>query len=98
MSYETRVDNLIAHHIAEYEAERRLANLWQGLPRASSPAKHMPYGYPLRVYRPCHICHSRKTGDFDRDGYRRLSNGVPWVLAMELVDNYVLGLYNPCRC
>jgi hypothetical protein len=57
----------------------------------------MPYGYPIAVYCPRHICQSPTVKRFIARTGGKLSNGVPKVLGMDLVNQYILGLYNPAR-
>ena len=94
MSYESKIDELVGQHVAEFQKELALAKLLK-----SSKATHaLPYGYPLGVYRPHHICRIPQVKHFIAKTGGRLSNGVPRVLSMELVNDYVLGLYNPGDC
>ena len=94
MSYETRVDELIGKHVAQFQDEMTLAKLMDHY-RKKTPS--MPYGYPIAVYRPLHVCPSPKVRQFVARTGGRLSNGVPRVLGMELVDQYALGSYNRDR-
>lgn len=90
MSYETKIDKMIGEHIAEYQAELTLAKkLKQCL---ASPA--MPYGYPIAVYRPMHVCHVPQVRQFIHHTGGTLSNNVPRVLSMEMIGEYPVGIYN----
>ena len=92
MSYETRIDEMVGQHVKVFQDEVTLAKTMESHARAGSA---MPYGYPIAVYCPRHICRiPRKTKYVARDR-DKLSNGVPKVLAMEIVNQYLLGLYNP---
>ncbi len=96
MAYEKRIDELVGQHVNGFVAELSLARAMGGLVgRRKVPP--MPYGYPIRVYRPMHIflvpkarkCCPRREG--------ALSNGVPAVLRTRFVGHYILGVYNPLR-
>ncbi len=91
MSYQTKIDQLIGQHVAEYAREMSVARQLQ----ACDFAPPMPYGYPSRIYHPPV---ARKTPQVDRvlsPRVGKMSNGVPWLLGMDLVHEYILGLYNP---
>ena len=91
MSYESKIDELVGKYVAEFQTELTLAKSLKG--DADTPS--LPYGYPLGVYRPHHICKVPQVKHFIAKTGGRLSNGVPRVLSMELVNDYALGLYNP---
>jgi len=91
MSYETRVDEMVGKHVAEFQHEMTLAKMME---RYTKKAPSMPYGYPLAVYRPLHVCRSHEVQEFIARTGGKLSNGVPKVISMELVNEYILGLYN----
>ena len=94
MSYESKIEELVGQYVAQFQYELTLA-------KSMTSDKDMhafPYGYPLSVYRPHHICRIPQVKHFIAKSGGRLSNGVPRVLSMELVNNYVLGLYNPGDC
>jgi hypothetical protein len=94
MLYESKIDELVGQYVAEFQNELTLAKSLK-----SDKVKHaFPYGYPLSVYRPRHICRIPRVKHFIAKTGGRLSNGVPRVLSMELVNDYVLGLYNPGDC
>lgn len=95
MSYETKIDEMVGRHVAEFQQELSLARILRNCLK-KTPA--MPYGYPLRVWCPRHVCQSPRKKPFVPHGPHTLSNGVPWALRLSLVDDYVLGLYNPYRC
>lgn len=95
MSYETRIDELVGKHLAEFQREVTLAK------RLSTVKKvpPMPYGYPIRVYRPVHVCRIPQVKRFVAHTGGMLSNGVPRALRTEFANQYPLGLYNPTnRC
>ena len=54
----------------------------------------MPYGYPVRVYRPHHTVRLPRASRFRRHSGGMMSNKVPWIHALDLVDQQVLGIYN----
>jgi hypothetical protein len=83
---------MVGKHVAEFQQELTLARIMCGCVGKSCP---MPYGYPLRVYSPHHVCRSPKVKPFLPRGGFRSSNGVPMVLRLKLAGDYVLGLYNP---
>lgn len=92
MSYETRVDDMIGKHAAHFQNEMTLAKL---MSQYKKKPQAMPYGYPMGVYHPMHACRSPEVTRFVARTGGRLSNGVPKVIGMEMVDQYILGLYNP---
>lgn len=94
MSYETRVDEMVGKHVAEFQNEVTLAKL---MSRYATKAPAMPYGYPLAVYRPLHVCRSPEVKRFVARTGGKLTNGVPKIISMEIVNEYILGLYNPAR-
>lgn len=92
MSYETRVDEMVGKHVAQFQDEMILAKI---MGRYAKKAPSMPYGYPIAVYCPLHTCRSPVVKKYIARTGGRLSNGVPKVISMDLVDEYILGLYNP---
>lgn len=94
MSYEKRIDELIGQHVGNYVAELSIARAMRGVFSKCKTAP-MPYGYPIAVYRPAHICRMPPVRKFHPSGSGRLSNGVPRLLRTELVGQYILGVYNP---
>lgn len=98
MSYEKRIDDMVGRHLAEFQHELSLAERLSREIALASRVPGMPYGYPLRIYRPLHICRTPKVKQFISQHGGTLSNGVPRLLGMELVGQYVLGAYNPNRC
>ena len=93
MSYETRKDEMIGKHVAQFQNELSLAKSLE----ACELRPVMPYGYPVQLYHPYHIVRCPKHTPMCHHRHERLSNNVPWVLGMELVDNNVIGVYNPKR-
>ena len=59
------------------------------------PIPPMPYGYPTRLYHPLHSVVLPRATKSKKHSHGKLSNDVPWVLGMEVVHNYAVGLYNP---
>ena len=98
MSYEKRIDEMVGHHLAEFQTELTLAQRLADRMQDEDRAPVMPYGYPVRIYRPLHICRTPKVRQFIARHGGTLSNGVPRILGMELVGQYTLGVYNPNRC
>lgn len=92
MSYETRVDEMIGKHVAHFQDEMTMAKFMEHHVPQTVP---MPYGYPLAVYRPLHVCRSPQVKEFVARTGGKLSNGVPKVICMEIVNQNVLGVYNP---
>ncbi len=91
MSYAVKTDELVGKHVAEFQKELISA----GLLGRYINKPYLPYGYPVEVYRPLHICKVPQVRKFVAHTGGRLSNGVPRVLGMDMVNNYMLGLYNP---
>ena len=96
MSYETRIDEMVGKHVAGFQLELSLARQMNACARRST-TPDMPYGYPVAVYRPLHVCRVPEVKQFIRRTGGRLSNGVPRVLRMEFVGENILGIYNPLR-
>lgn len=95
MSYETRIDELVGKHLAGFQQEVTTARKLSRV-RKLPP---MPYGYPIRVYRPMHVCRLPQVRRFIARTGGMLSNGVPRVLRTEFDNEYPLGIYNPTnRC
>ena len=83
---------MVGKHVAVFQQELSLANVMRRCIEKSAP---MPYGYPLRVWCPHHVCQSPRVKPPIPRGRGRLSNGVPTLLRLRLAGDYVLGLYNP---
>jgi hypothetical protein len=94
MSYATRVDEMVGEHVKHFQDEMTMAKLMEKYVPKTVP---MPYGYPIAVYYPRHVCRSPEVKKFVARTGGRLSNGVPRVIGMEIVNQYALGLYNPAR-
>jgi hypothetical protein len=92
MSYESRIDEMIGKHVKYFQDEITLAKIMEGYV-TRSPA--MPFGYPIAVYCPVRAFPPPQAKAFVARTRATLSNGVPRVLAMDLIDQYILGLYNP---
>lgn len=82
---------MVGKHVAEFELERALVRKI----RSAQSNTPMPYGYPLAVYRPMHICKLAQVRRFIAKTGGTMSNGVPRVLRAEQVGQYLLGIYNP---
>ena len=101
MSYETKIDQMIGKHVADLQTELYAAKKLQECEFASP----MAYGYPAGVYQPTVVAkrpHMRRTlsdptGNTLSNPTGKMSNGVPWLLGLDLVNQYTLGLYNPVR-
>ena len=78
-------------HVAEFQWELSAAKKFQ----RPGPEPRLPYGYPESAYHPVYVLHMPQVRHFIAHTGGRLSNGVPKVLSMELVDEYPLGAYNP---
>ena len=91
MSYEVKKDEMVGRHVAEFQTELTLAKKLRGL----SNRPPMPYGYPTRLYHPYHRVVRPKHTEHVHHEHGKLSNNVPWVLGMEVVDSYAIGVYNP---
>ena len=93
MSYEARIDQMVGKHVAHLQTEISAAKKLREIKAASQ----LWYGYAAGVYR------RRASACLPRVSPRlvhpvgKMSNGVPWVLSMNLVDQYTLGFYNPVR-
>lgn len=96
MAYEKRIDELVGQHVGRFVAELSAARVLRGLAEKGK-VPPMPYGYPIAVYRPTHICRMPAFKRFCPRCGGRLSNGVPRVLRTEWVDQYILGVYNRAR-
>ena len=91
MLYEVKKDEMVGKHVAEFQAELTLAKSMEGF--FEKPA--MPYGYPVKLYHPHHIVRIPRATQMVHCVHHKLSNDVPWVLGMEVVDSYAVGVYNP---
>ncbi len=92
MSYTIKVDEMVGKHVAQFQQELSLTKTMRDCLEKTCP---MPYGYPLRVWCPRHVCRSPQVKRFVPRVKGRLSNGIPAVLGLRLSDGYVLGLYYP---
>ncbi len=91
MSYEVKKDEMVGRYVADFQAELSLAKSVEGF----DLRPNMPYGYPIRIYHPYHSVRLPRHTEFTHHEHTKLSNDVPWVLGMELVDSNVIGVYNP---
>jgi hypothetical protein len=92
MSYQKQIDDMIGEHVAIFQAELSLAQKMRTLIK-DKPT--MPYGYPLGVYRPIHLCKVPQVKAFVAKTGGCLSNGVPRVLRAEWLHGNLIGLYCP---
>jgi len=83
---------MVGKHVAVFQQELSLAKVMR---RATEESAPMPYGDPLRVWYPHHVCQSPCVKRPTPRERGRLSNGVPTLLRLRLAGDYVLGLYNP---
>lgn len=91
MSYEKKVDEMIAKYIALYQEEQSLAR-----EMATAMAKPiMVHGYLARTYNPPHPDQLPPMRHFTGRKGGRLSNGVPRALSAKLHNGSLLGIYNP---
>ena len=92
MTYNTKIEELVGKHVAEFQWELSTAKKFQ----RPDPEPRLPNGYPASAYHPGHrLIDQPHIQHFIAHTGGRLSNGVPRVLSMELVDEYPLGAYNP---
>ena len=89
MTYDTRVDELVGAYVAEFQKEILLADELKSYQNDLA----LPGGYPERVFNPTTIP-SPPVRQFVARSGGKLSNCVPWVVSMELVDGYPLGVYS----
>ncbi|OQX31961.1 MAG: hypothetical protein B0D96_01550 [Candidatus Sedimenticola endophacoides] len=82
---------MVGEHVAHFQSELTSAKAMQGVIEKVP----MPYGYPLEVYRPLHICRLPLVRKFIAETGGHLSNGVPKVLRHEIIEGNLLGVYNP---
>lgn len=93
MTYAVMIEEMVGMHVAGFQAELILARQARCIKKGPPP---MPYGYPIQVYHPHHVRILPRTLPARRRGAQgTLSNQVPWVLGLKLVNDHVLGLYNP---
>ena len=93
MSYATRSDEMIAAQVAQFQAELTLIQQTQGQYQVHGTA--MPHGYLKAIYHPHCYCDTPKAKALIAHTGGHVSNGVPWLLGMEISQGYVLGAYNP---
>jgi hypothetical protein len=98
MAYEKQVDELVGRHVCQFQLELSLARVMGQLDPNKRKVPAMPYGYPIAVYRPKHICRLPQVRAFVARSGGTQSNGVPRVLRTEFVGQYILGVYNPLHC
>ena len=85
---------MVAEHYAEYQDELSLGRKLHECLAHNRP--YLPNGYPLVVYHPRVLRMSpHTTPHTSKPTSGILSNGVPKVLSGELIEGYLLGVYNP---
>ncbi|MES9963635.1 MAG: hypothetical protein ABW116_08835 [Candidatus Sedimenticola sp. 20ELBAFRAG] len=90
MSYQKRIEEMVGEHVAHFQDELTSAKSLEG----TIEKVPMPYGYPLAVYRPLHVCQVPQVRKFVAETGGTLSNGVPKVLRHEIIDGDLIGIYN----
>ena len=93
MSYQTKIDQMVGKHVAEFQMEISAAKKLQ----ESESASPMVFGYPAGVYHPTAVVERPHVSRTLSNPTGKMSNGVPWLLSLDLVNQYTLGLYNPVR-
>ena len=93
MSFESKIDRMASGHSAEYQDELMLGRKLHAF--MGKLQLHMHYGYPASVYRPRDLYKTPKQTPYRFKPGGMLSNGVPKVLSGELIEGYLLGVYNP---
>ncbi len=91
MSYQKKIDEMVGKHIAEFQLEFSLSR--QLVEQVTDIS--LPYGYPVGVYHPMHVRKRPHCKRFIACNGGTLSNGVPKILGTRLIDQYILGVYNP---
>ena len=91
MSYATRVDELVAAHVAQFQTELNLTRMMGDQPTTTA----MPHGYLKAIYQPHCYCDTPRAKALIAHTGGHVSNGVPWLLGMEISQGYTLGAYNP---
>ncbi len=95
MSYEKILDDLIAEKVAQFQDELILGREMRQLAATKAKTPPMPYGYPIGVYHPHHVCHLPVYHRYTEHHDEPFSNGVPRVLALHVENQEILGVYNP---
>jgi len=93
MSYQTKIDRMVGKHVADFQVEISAAKKLQKC-EVYSP---MTYGYPTGVYHPTATLERTHVSRILSHPAGKMSNGVPWLLSLDLANEYALGLYNPVR-
>ena len=93
MSYETRIDQMVGKHVTDFQTEISAAKKLQKIKAASL----LWYGYAAGVYRRRASARPPRVSRRLVHPVGKMSNGVPWLLSLNLEDQYALGLYNPVR-
>ena len=91
MSYQRKIEEMVGKNATDFQDELSLAKTMQ---RLTSEKPRMPFGYPTSVYYPKHFCKVPQVNLFITDTGGRWSNGVPKVIGAEIVDGYLLAVYN----
>ncbi len=93
MSYETRIDEMVGKHVADFQTEISAAKKLQ----ENKAASQLWFGFAAGVYRRSASAHLPRVSRRLVHPVGKMSNGVPWLLSLNLVGQYTLGLYNPVR-
>ncbi len=93
MSYQTKIDRMVGKHVADFQVEISAAKKLQKC-EVYSP---MANGYPTGVYHPTANIERTHVSRILSNPAGKMSNGVPWLLSLDLANEYALGLYNPVR-
>jgi hypothetical protein len=93
MSYQTKIDRMVGKHVADFQVEISAAKKLQKC-EVYSP---MANGYPTGVYHPTATLQRTHVSRILSHPAGKMSNGVPWLLSLDLANEYALGLYNPVR-
>jgi hypothetical protein len=93
MSYQTEIDQMVGKHVADFQMEISAAKELQ----ENEFASPMVFGYPAGVYHPTAVVERQHVSRTPSNPAGKMSNGVPWLLSLDLANQYTLGLYNPVR-
>ena len=93
MSYETKIDQMVGKYVADFQMELSAAKKLQECESAFPFA----YGYPASVYHPTAVVERPHVSRTLSNPAGKMSNGVPWLLSLDLANEYALGLYNPVQ-
>jgi len=93
---------MVGKHVADFQMEISAAKKLQEISAAKKlreikAASQLWYGYAAGVYRRRASAHLPRVSRRLVHPVGKMSNGVPWLLSLNLADQYALGLYNPVR-